>query len=253
MVKPPSLTGLMPKLGTQGCRQRGRKRSREAEGGGREGALPTRGGCCPKPSALRLRYAVRIQIVQKSQRQRRMCARIGTHTQAHTHTQTGTHTPAHTHSTRHTHRYTFYFIIPALSFILLYFTSCCFFSVLFQRILRYIFPCSRCCCLYFSHLEAPLSPRTKQKATPAQDQRISVCEPVALSRHRQCFALSNDLCVAPAAAVIMWPPYHHPLPKPLPPSLPTLCAPPCAPTRRALSVAYFAGRCNCFANFKYRA
>lgn len=127
----------------------------------------------------------------------------GVHTQAHTHTHTGTDTPAHTHSTRHTHRYTFYFIIPALSFILLYFTSCCFFSVLFQRILRYIFPCSRCCCLYFSHLEAPLSPRTKQKATPAQDQRISVCEPVALSRHRQCFALSNDLCVAPAAAVIM--------------------------------------------------
>lgn len=125
MVKPPSLTGLMPKLGTQGCRQRGRKRSREAEGGGREGALPTRGGCCPKPSALRLRYAVRIQIVQKSQRQRRMCARIGTHTQAYTHRRTHTHTPAQTHRLTRTRLDTHtdtHFILLFLRFLLFYFT-----------------------------------------------------------------------------------------------------------------------------------
>lgn len=161
MVKPPSLTGLMPKLGTQGCRQRGRKRSREAEGGGRGGALPTRGGCCPKPSALRLRYAVRIQIVQKSQRQRRMCAPSGTHTQAHTHT--GTHTPAHTHSTRHTHRYTFYFIIPALSFILLYFTSCCFFRFYFNVFYATFFPAPAVVVCIFRIWKPPFPPAQNKR------------------------------------------------------------------------------------------
>lgn len=128
----------------------------------------------------------------------------GVHTQAHTHTHTGTDTPAHTHSTRHTHRYTFYFIIPALSFILLYFTSCCFFRFYFNVFYATFFPAPAVvvCIFRIWYPPSPL-PRTKQKATPAQDQRISVCEPVALNRHRQCFALSNDLCVAPTAAVIM--------------------------------------------------
>lgn len=209
MVKPPSLTGLMPKLGTQGCRQRGRKRSREAEGGGREGALPTRGGCCPKPSALRLRYAVRIQIVQKSQRQRRMCARIGTHTQAYTHRRTHTHTPAQTHRLTRTRLDTHtdtHFILLFLRFLLFYFTLllAVFFRFYFNVFYATFFPAPAVvvCIFRIWYPPSPL-PRTKQKATPAQDQRISVCEPVALNRHRQCFALSNDLCVAPTAAVIM--------------------------------------------------
>lgn len=127
-------------------------------------------------------------------------------TNRHTHTQAYTRTHRHiqpnTHSTRHTHRYTFYFIIPALSFILLYFTLLLvvvffgfistYFTLHFSLLLLLLF-------VFFAFC----SPRTKQKATPAQDQRISVREPVALSRHRQCFALSNDLCVAPTAAVIM--------------------------------------------------
>lgn len=118
MVKPPSLTGLMPKLATQGCRQRGSERERGREGGGRGVELYPRGAAVAR-SRARYAYVMLYAFkLYKSRSVRDECA----HESAHTHTHSHTHTPAHTHSTRHTYRYTFYFIIPALSFILLYFT-----------------------------------------------------------------------------------------------------------------------------------
>lgn len=203
---------------------------------------------CLKPKRVTLRYAVRIQIVQKSQRQRRMCARIGTHT--HTLTNTVIYTGLRTLDTHTQIHILFYYSCAFFYFTLLNFTSscfCCFFFDFFSAYFSLHF--SQHCC-YFSH---------KTKATPAQDQRL-LCEPnvLALSqhRHRHSIVLSNDLCGGAAAAptavavIMRLPPPQHPFQF----SAATAPAPPCAtPTRRALSVAYFAGRCNCFANFKYRA
>lgn len=80
-----------------------------------------------------------------------------THTGAHTHTHRHRHTGSHALDSTHTQIHIlFYYSCAFFYFTLLYFLL--FFSVLFQRILRYIFPCSRCCCLYFSHLVPPITP-----------------------------------------------------------------------------------------------
>lgn len=103
MVKPPSLTGLMPKLATQGCRR-------------------GEGGECSTHEGRLLPEAERATLTLCCTHSN--CTKVAaseTNVRTNRHTHTATHTQAHTHSSRHTHRYTFYFIIPALSFILLYF------------------------------------------------------------------------------------------------------------------------------------
>lgn len=189
MVKPPSLTGLMPKLATQGCRQRGSERERGREGGGRGVELYPRGAAVAR-SRARYAYVMLYAFkLYKSRSVRDECAHESAHTYTHRHTQPHSHTGTHALDPTHTQIHIlFYYSCAFFYFTLLYFTSCCcFFRFYFNVFYATFFPCCCCCCcLYFSHLVAP---RTKQKATPAQDQRISVCEPVALSRHRQCFRI----------------------------------------------------------------
>lgn len=122
MVKPPSLTGLMPKLGTQGCRQRGRKRSREAEGGGRRVLYPR--GAAVARSRARYAYVMLYAFkLYKSRSVRDECAHESAHTHRRTHT--GAHTQAHTHRLTRTRLDTHtdtHFILLFLRFLLFYFT-----------------------------------------------------------------------------------------------------------------------------------